>query len=372
MYNLPSIELEYGIHKRHPVVFVRFEYNHDIITRLKKYTTAKWSQTKGCWYIFEDKFAITNFKDSFKKIALIKVLEPGTKTEIPISSKYAHRDRIILPTGYCELLEQKRYSKSTCKTYTSYFKDFMHNFQSCDLKKIETEEINEYILSLIQLWNISGSEQNQRINAIKFYYEKVLGREKQFIRIERPRKKRTLPDILSKTEIQAILEVTANIKHRCMLELIYSAGLRRSELLNLKLEDIDSKRMLVKIRGGKGRKDRYTLLSDNVLKHLRQYFIGYKPSKWLFEGTNKGQYTSSSITRVLKNSAKKAGIKKRVHLHMLCHSFATHLLEQGTNLRLIQTLLGHESIQTTEIYTHVSNLEVQKVINPIDEIINRK
>lgn len=291
---------------------------------------------------------------------------------LQLPGHYPYRNRIQLPRGYMELLKQKRYSESTIKTYSAYFKDYIHYFASRDLTDIKTEEINDYILLLIRQKNMSGSEQNQRINSIKFYYEKVLGREKQLIKIERPRKEKNLPDTLSKTEIQNILRSISNVKHRCLLELIYSAGLRRNEVLNLKINDVDSKRMLIKIRGGKGKKDRYSLLSANVLIHLREYFMAYKPSKWLFEGQNGQQYSSTSITRVFKKSAGKAGIKKRVHLHMLRHSFATHLLEQGTNLRVIQSLLGHENIQTTEIYTHVSNLEIGKVINPIDEIISSK
>jgi integrase/recombinase XerD len=342
---------------------------------LRKSTQARWSRTMKCWYITEKMFDLHAFFEVFKETASVDASllnqKTGTGNKIVKKNKYPHRKLLSLPKGYAELLEQKRYSKSTILTYSSYFKDYMYYFRDRDLAQVETNEINDYILSLIQLANISGSEQNQRINAIKFYYEKVLRRDKQYFQIERPRKEHALPDTLSKTDIQSILVCTSNIKHRCILELIYSAGLRRSEILNLKISDIDSKRMLIKIRGAKGKKDRYTLLSTNVLEHLRRYFLAYKPAEWLFEGLNSKQYSSTSITRVLKKSAKKAGIKKRVHLHMLRHSFATHLLEQGTNLRVIQNLLGHESIQTTEIYTHVSNLEIQKVINPIDEIISK-
>ena len=372
---LPNITLKKDIHQNISIIRIEFLYNLNIMDILRENTGAKWSKTLRCWYLPESDFHLGLFFSIFKDQAFIdysalKIKQKPVYTEAE-KRDYSHRRIIKLPKGYLELLKQKRYSESTLKTYSAYFKDFMHYFSERDLNTIQKEEINNYILSLIQILFISGSEQNQRINAIKFYYEKVLGRDKELIRIERPRKERVLPDTLSKTDIKAILGNTSNIKHRCILELVYSAGLRRNELLNLKLSDIDSKRMLIKIRGGKGKKDRYSLLSNNVLIHLREYFIAYKPKDWLFEGQHGEKYSSSSITRVLKKSAQKAGIKRRVHLHMLRHSFATHLLEQGTNLRVIQNLLGHENIQTTEIYTHVSNLEIQKVVNPIDEIISK-
>ena len=374
MNHKPQIKLSYATHNEEPVVKIVFDFNQKIKQQLISTIHARWSKTMNCWYMAQHEFNLNTFYTDFRDMAYIDYTALKVVSKPVIQEKvkrdYSYRSKLKLPKGYLELLKQKRYSESTIKTYSAYFKDFMHYFSERDLDTIQKEEINNYILSLIQLLFISGSEQNQRINAIKFYYEKVLGRDRELIRIERPRKERILPDTLSKTDIKAILGNTSNIKHRCILELVYSSGLRRNELLNLKLSDIDSKRMMIKIRGGKGKKDRYSLLSNSVLIHLREYFIAYKPKDWLFEGRHGEKYSSSSITRVLKKSAQKAGIKRRVHLHMLRHSFATHLLEQGTNLRVIQNLLGHENIQTTEIYTHVSNLEIQKVVNPIDEIIS--
>lgn len=370
-----KIKLESGELWQELVVFLRFDFDKILIDKFNQIPEILWSDTHSVWYIPYNKFDLTKLENHFDNTIQIERDTTYTKLSDKNSAnrrlKYPHRAHIKLPSGYLEKLEQKRYSENTIRTYTSYMKDFAFHFEKTKLEDIQLEEINTYILALIQTANISLSEQNQRINAIKFYYEKVLLREKQRIQIERPRKGRTLPDILSKTEIQLLLQCTANSKHRCMLELLYSAGLRRSELLNLKTKDIDSKRMMIKVRDAKGNKDRYSLLSETVLAHLREYFRAYKPSIWLFEGVDKRQYSGSSVSKVLKQSAQKAGIKRRVHIHMLRHSFATHLLEQGTNLRVIQNLLGHENIQTTEIYTHVSNLEISKVINPIDEIINK-
>jgi len=268
---------------------------------------------------------------------------------------------------YNDLLIQKRYSQNTQNIYCSYFKDFCIHFSKEELVNITTEQINSYILDLIKLKTISISQQNQRINAIKFYYEKALGRRKEYYELHRPRKENKLPKVLSKNEVKRIFASSNNIKHKCILMLIYSAGLRRSELLNLVLTDIDSERMLIHINGAKGKKDRISLLSDNLLQLLRKYYKEYHPKQFLFEGQKGGMYSPTSVANILKKAALKAEIKKTVTPHMLRHSFATHLLEQGTDLRYIQELLGHESSKTTEIYTHVSKKAIGKIINPIDE-----
>jgi len=255
---------------------------------------------------------------------------------------------------YKDLLIQKRYSKNTIKTYCGYFQDFCNYFKNDNLKEITTENINNYILHLIKSKNISISQQNQRINAIKFYFEKVLNRQKQFYNLHRPKKEHKLPKVLSKNEVKKILDSSTNIKHKSILMLIYSAGLRRSELLNIRISDIDSERMVINIRGAKGNKDRISLLSNNTLNLLREYYKEFK-------------HSPTSVSNILKKAVAKAGINKKVTPHVLRHSFATHLLEQGTDLRYIQELLGHSSSKTTEIYTHVSKRAIDKIKNPIDE-----
>jgi integrase/recombinase XerD len=210
--------------------------------------------------------------------------------------------------------------------------------------------------------------QNRESNGVKFYYEKVLQREKEYYQIDRPHKERKLPDVLSKEEIGKMLKTTKNLKHKTIIALIYSCGLRRSESVKIKINDIDSKRMLIKIRGAKGKKDRYVQLSANILPLLRNYYRKEKPNIWIFEGADGKQYSEISIYNVIKNAAKNAGIAKRVYPHILRHSYATHHLEQGTDLRFIQEWLGHDSSKTTEIYTHVSNNSFIKFKNPFDDI----
>jgi site-specific recombinase XerD len=177
----------------------------------------------------------------------------------------------------------------------------------------------------------------------------------RFYSIERPRKEKPLPSVLSKEEALCIIDCTNNIKHKCIVGLLYSSGLRRSELLNLTLTDIDSKRMVITIRNAKGNKDRTTVLSPSLLKELQAYYKAYRPVKYLFESPKGSQYSASSVLNIIAAAAIKAGIPKKVTPHMLRHSFATHLLENGTDIRHIQLLLGHSSTKTTEIYTHVAN-----------------
>lgn len=340
---------------------------------MKARTNARWSANMNCWYIPKDQFVLGVFFTAMKPLAWIdyselKILDEQENPKLQ-KRDYSHRRNIELPKGYSELLQQKRYSKNTIKTYTAYFKDFIHYFSESKLENITHKEINDYLLHLIREWHISTSEQNQRINAIKFYYEKVLRNERQVFEIERPRKEKLLPEVLSKEEVGKILNATNNLKHKTIISVIYSCGLRRSEVLQIKISDVDSKRMMIKINGAKGNKDRYVQLSEGLLRMLRQYYNEYKPKIWLFEGQKGGIYGEESISKLLKAAAFKAGIKRRVYPHMLRHSFATHQLEQGVDIRFIQAWLGHESLKTTQRYTHVSEHSFKNFKNPLDELL---
>ena len=225
---------------------------------------------------------------------------------------------------------------------------------------------NNYLRYLVMERKVSASYQNQAINAIKFYYERVLGGNRKFYFVERPLKEKTLPIVLNEAEVKSILNHTHNIKHKAILMVAYSAGLRVSEIVNLKIADIDSGRMQIRISSAKGNKDRYTLLSDKTLGVLRTYFKAYKPKEWLFEGAARQQYSVRSVQKILKVSARAAGIQKAISIHTLRHSFATHLLEHGTDIRYIQGLLGHGNVKTTEIYTHISNQAMSQIKSPLD------
>ena len=359
MSRKPLISLSRSRHHEENVICIRFAYNMGLIDAVKKIPGTVWSRTMGCWYISEENFRMIDLRKEIRQMATIDVdglYQPGRTSKRQgerYKSTVAAPKRVPspLPPGYLETLEQKKYSQNTIKTYTSYFSDFLDYFADRSPEDITKEEINSYILKLIREKDISSSQQNQRINAIKFYYEKVLGRDKEYYEIKRPRKEKRLPTVLSKEEVNRLFDVTTNLKHKCILMAIYSGGLRRNELINLRTEDIDSKRKLIKIIGSKGNKDRYTILSEKLLTLLREYYRQYRPVEWLFEGNSGGRYSGTSIEKIFRKAASKAGIRKYVTPHSLRHSFATHLLEQGISLRYIQEILGHNSSKTTEIYT---------------------
>jgi len=265
-------------------------------------------------------------------------------------------------------MEMRRYSQSTIDTYTSCLRKYLDFTIRHSIIPEEEESIRSFLHHIVKR-GYSRSSQNQYINAIKYYLEHYLKKEKQYyFEIERPRKERKLPKVLSKEEITEILNVITNLKHKTVLSMIYAHGLRVGEVLDLQIKDIDSSRMIVQVRNAKGAKDRHVPLSRKILDQLREYYLAYKPKAYLFEGQGGGRYSDTSDGAVLKRAARKAGIRKRVVTHMLRHSYATHLMEKGTDTRIIQRLLGHNSIKTTQIYTHVSRNHLQEIESPFDDL----
>ncbi|MCH8318442.1 MAG: site-specific integrase [Bacteroidetes bacterium] len=392
--NTKTIQLSQLYHRGKNQIRIDFDYDRYLITIVKQVDGVRWSQTNKCWYVENNPENLKRIFEVFKGKAWVagtllfdkKAKREGKSTEVKDKNQKTEgkssieaavkqgnrakpRDYPIVkpcPQEYINKLKRRRYGKSTISTYTSLFTDYINYYPKKGPESITEEEIKDYMLYLVDKKGVSYSTQNQAVNAIKFYYEQVLGLEKKQYWIERPRKERKLPVILSKEEVKNIISSPDNIKHKCMLAIIYSAGLRSGELLNLKAEDVDSKRMLIHLKGAKGKKDRLTVLSKNALSLLRQYYKEHKPKKWLFEGINGDKYSAQSVRQVFKQATKKAGIIKQVRLHDLRHSFATHLLESGTDLRYIQVLLGHNSSKTTEIYTHVSEQHISLINNPLD------
>ena len=266
-------------------------------------------------------------------------------------------------------LISQRYSPNTIKTYTDALGVFFQFHSNKGPEQLEIADIIHFNTGYIIQKNLSASYQNQVINAIKLFYRNRFNRVMNLDNIQRPRREKRLPNVLSKQEIKAIIEAPTNLKHRAMLSLIYACGLRRSELLNLSLRDVHSDRNLLFIRQSKGKKDRVVPISNKIIEMLREYYKAYKPKTWLFEGQIPNtKYSEMSLAKVLKQALKKAGNQKPVSLHWLRHSYATHLLESGTDLRYIQELLGHASSRTTEIYTHVSTKNLQQIRSPFDDL----
>ena len=263
----------------------------------------------------------------------------------------------------------KSYSDHTIRNYKAELGNFFKYFENIDLRQLDKEKIESYIFYLIDKYKISESRQNTVINAIKFYYEKVLELPREYYDIQRPKRAKTLPNVLSQEEIFELINSPKNIKHKAILYTLYSCGLRVSELVNLRIKDIRSDLGYVFIKGAKGKKDRHTVLSDYLLEILRKYFKQHKPSYWLFEGQDGGKYSTKSVQKIYRRAQQETGANPWSTPHTLRHSFATHLLENGENLRNIQIMLGHESSKTTEIYTHVINVNNKKVKNPLDIIM---
>ena len=277
---------------------------------------------------------------------------------------------IEFPQAYLKYMKASNYSLTTIKNYFFHFYPFCIHFSRAGivLEQVSCEQINDYILKLSTAKNLSPSSTNILINAIKLYYEKVLKQEVKIAALQRPQAEKKLPKVLNKSEVSRILGILDNLKHKAMLCLLYASGLRVGDLINLKVADLDSERMLITLREGKGGKDRTTLLPASLLPLLRAYYKEYRPRKWFFEGQFGGQYTTSSVNSIIKQACAKAGLAKNASAHWLRHSFATHLLEGGTDIRYIQTLLGHNSSKTTEIYTHVSNKHLQHIKSPIEDL----
>jgi len=267
-----------------------------------------------------------------------------------------------------ELLKLKSYSASTMRTYCYEFAQFLIALKNHPVEKCSSEKVRSYMLYCYEHLKLSENTLHSRLNALKFYFEQVLRREKFFVNIPRPKKHSILPKTIHQNDIKKMFAVTTNLKHNTMLKLCYGMGLRVSEIINLKITDVDSKNMQVFIEKSKGKKDRYVNLPQSILEQLRMYYKSYRPKKYLFEGQDGGQYSARSVQKVFKTALQKAGINKQVGIHSLRHSFATHLLEQGTDIRFIQELLGHNDLKTTLIYTDVTNKNIRNISSPLDKL----
>lgn len=342
-------------------------YDPELPAKMKDIPGTFFNKEVG-WLIPYRKQSYSRLVQLFGKETLIiekeKKESPNPTKAIVVQLPDSHEEALLRLT---EQLMLFRYSHHTVKAYRTYFTLFLHHFSGSKLQEVSKLEIQKYLLGEIAKRKWAESTQNQAVNAIKFYYEKVLGQERQFYQL-RPKKSQTLPDVLSEEEVKRLLLSVTNLKHKCILSLIYSTGLRLAEATRIRLDDILVDRKQIFIKGGKGKKDRYVILSIKILELLTVYQKQYKPHYWLFEGMNGGQYARRSIQQVMRRAVKKSEVNPFATVHTLRHSFATHLLERGTDLRYIQHILGHGSIKTTEKYLHVLREAEGKLRSPLDDM----
>lgn len=294
----------------------------------------------------------------------------GKASVINKSVKIAPVNSHILP-AMRERLSLLAFSQSTIKTYINEMSQLLQTLNNIPADELKPEHLKRYLVYCYEKLKLTENTLHSRINAMKFYYEQVLGREKFFWEIPRPKKPLLLPKLLNETELAKLFNALSNKKHKAMLFTAYSSGLRVSEIVNLKIADIDSKRMQILVQRGKGKKDRYVNLSPVLLDILRKYIMEYKPRPlvYLFESEQTGTaYPARTIQQIFTNAKQKAGIRKEVGIHSLRHSFATHLLDKGTDIRYIKDLLGHFNIKTTERYLHVSKKQLVNIISPFDDL----
>lgn len=378
------IKLIFFEHREMACIGIQFEQDTRIRNFVRSLEGILYSKTKSCYYLkFEEqrfKSLVNDIKENnyypdysgftqqyadYLKQGMIKEAEAAreVKNEVRNDSIY---DKFI--DSFKIYLEQRRYSSNTINTYCQIIQKFL-TWCGKPIEEISQDDLIRFNHKKIIGEKLSGSYQNQLINAVKLFFERMEHRSMEIESIQRPFRERKLPNVLSKEEVKQLLSSLRNQKHRMMLVTIYACGLRCGELLNLRLTDVDSKRNFLIIRQAKGKKDRYVPITVKLIEELREYFKMYKPKTWLFEGQRIGEpYSARSLQLVLKEALLQARIKKPVTLHWLRHSFATHLLESGTDIRYIQSLLGHNSPKTTMIYTHVSEQSLSKIKMPYDDL----
>lgn len=386
-------------HRGQECIGIYFQRNAKLQSLIQTKAGGRWSKTKKCWYVSLSKNNYEKLAKALKGNGDIKTDElkeyllqkKSNQKQIPVPtintpSKIPQQPKKISEPGqsgaisdenlhefsqYKNRLLLKGYSPSTVRTYCNEFHIFLASLKNNSAKELTPPQLQRYILYCINNLKLSENTVHSRMNALKFYYEQILHKEKMFFDIPRPKKPLLLPKLLNEIELRKLFNALTNKKHKAMLFTAYSAGLRVSEIANLKIADIDSQRMQIFVERGKGKKDRYVNLSPILLDILRNYHKEYvpKPRVFLFESEQTlSAYPPRTIQQIFSNAKNKAGIKKDVGIHSLRHSFATHLLDKGTDIKFIKDLLGHFNIKTTEIYLHVSKEKLVNIISPFDDL----
>lgn len=399
-----AVTLKPLLHRQKECIGIYFAKDEVIDKIVRNQPVVKWSKTNTCWYLPLTKvaydFLMLQLKDKatvdyellkaylvkkkkFANVPLAQTHPPKKQvtsdTKITTTKTIINSTTLTLNTqnqqalqNFIETLQLKAYSPSTIRTYRNEFMQLLQLLNTKLINDLTVADIKRYMVFAMGKQGISESTAHSRLNALKFYFEQVLGREKFFWEIPRPKKPLKLPKVISEEKIIKGLLGVDNIKHQALLLLAYSAGLRVSEVVSLKVADINSDRMQININNAKGKKDRVVTLSQSILPILREYYTAYKPKTWLFEGQHINEhYSSRSAQQIFKDAYKKLQLPAQCSFHSLRHSFATHLLENGTDISYIQKLLGHNDIKTTLRYTQISNKDIGKIESPLDRIMRK-
>ena len=366
MKKYPTIYLEQQVHRNSSKLLIKFKFDNGLISIIRSISGATWSKTLAAWHVENTKENYDKVITTFKEVTTINVSKIS-KTN-PFKRKLTNEQKTILNNFYL-YLKGKRYSKSTIQTYTFFVADFVNFHTKTPLEELTNRDVELFIEKVFIERDYSISSQRQFISALKIFIIFCPQTKINDLVLERPKKSRKLPNVLSQEEVLRIVQVTKNLKHRAIIVLLYSSGLRIGEITSLQLKNIDIERKQVKIESGKGRKDRFVVLASSFLPLLLNYLTTYTPKVYFIEGLEGHRYSESSIRKFLGKSVILANVLKRVTPHTLRHSYATHLLENGVGLRHIQELLGHAKPETTMIYTHVAKKDLLDITSPLDTIL---
>ncbi len=362
---MENISYSLVIHRNKPRILVRFAHNKSWNERIKKVPGAVWSSTLKGWHIPDTE---VNRKKCGLPVATTLTVQHQKVERSPVRLSPDNKEQLL---RYLEQLALKKYSTNTLQTYRNEFMQLLQLLGDNHVQELTTEQLKRYMLYCVVKLQLSENTLHSRLNALKFYFEQVLKKEKFFFDIPRSKKQIQLPKVLNEAEIGRLFKAIINLKHKAIVFTAYSAGLRVSEVVNLKLTHIDSKRMTILVEQSKGKKDRYVNLSPLLLDILRSYLKTQrpKPIHFLFEGQTAGEpYSTRSAQQIFIEAKKRAGIAKHISFHGLRHSFATHLLEKGVDIKYIKDILGHFDIKTTERYVHVARKALVNISSPLDDL----
>ena len=338
-----------------PLLKLLFEYQPGIVEQVRRLPGRQWNRVIRSWTLPDNRV----YREQFG-------LPPSVAETMKLQS-LSELNREAMKRFH-EALILKSYSQNTIRTYRNEFFQLLKTLKNYHIDSLDPSRLKDYFLYCMQDLGLKENAMHSRINAVKFYFETVLHREKFMFDIPRPKKPSLLPKVIPIADVARLFEKTPNLKHCTMLKLVYGMGLRVSEIVALKVRDIDTKSMQVFIERAKGKKDRYVNLPYSIVDQLRAYYKAYQPKVYLFEGQYGGAYSDRTVQQVFSDALKRAKIRHPGGIHALRHSYATHLLEAGTDIRFIQELLGHTSIKTTLRYTHVARHNINQIISPLDKL----